>query len=484
VTPRVEFGTKAAADEARDEFTDYLCPDDDRRLKAVRLVSDAPESVVDAVETQALESREANSRSHIIELSQSERNRISEAGGFDGLATTFNWRSAKGSFAREGLSDQFRDAIGALADYDDPIEGAEEWIADAREADATQGTQSASGGARDDGEEDVQQAQRAVEASRTAQSEQCDHARGHCKSGDPEACEFLTDVCGYGEDEAERLLSGSVTPQTPDDEGDDPPEQTKLVTVGGGDLPEMDVTPEQATALSRSWQGYKGAVGSLERGLDDLREEVRNGRQAMRAINSIREAHGQDPLHPNRLHDLLDALEGMPESIPEIRTLDHFGDEPATGAIDEQGDDDRDDSPEQFAAEKQGRLGVDPEPEESPGEKQVNLLGEDAEDPANQALPNTWERRGSNWDAGPYTVQLDKPGRDWEVALVGPEGKFDVATGLRDATDAEAVAEDFIDRVDPGEVSLHSSDSTVQQAAAAAKEAVDTDGGLGRFSDA
>jgi len=477
VTPRIEFGTKSAADEVRDEFSDYLCPDDDRRLKAVRLVSDAPESVVDAVETQALESREAETRSHTVELSQSQRDRISEVGGFDGLATTFNWRSAAGTFAREGVSDQFDDAIGSLADYDDPVEGAEEWIADARESDATQGTQTASGGARDAGEEDVQQAQRAAEASRTAQSEQCDHARGHCKSGEPEACEFLTDVCGYDESEAERLLSGSVTPQTPDDEGDDPPEQTQLVTVGGGDLPEMDVTPEQATALSRSWQGYKGAVGTLERGLDDLREEVRNGRQAMRAINSIREAHGQDPLHPNRLHDLLEALEKMPGSIPEIRTLDHFGDEPATD-----GDDDPDDSPEQFAAEKQGRLGVDLEAEENPGEKQVTLTGGDADDPSNQALPNDWERRGSNWDGGPYTVQLDKPGRDWVVKLTGPEGKFDVATGLRDATDAEAVAEDFVDRVDPDDISLHSSDSTVQQAAAAAKEAVENGGGLERFA--
>ena len=38
----IEFGTKATADSYREEYEEYLCSQDDARLKAVRFSSDAP----------------------------------------------------------------------------------------------------------------------------------------------------------------------------------------------------------------------------------------------------------------------------------------------------------------------------------------------------------------------------------------------------------------------------------------------------------
>jgi len=321
VSQRIEFGSKQAADAARNQFEEYICPvDDDRRLKTVAFVSDAPDGVLDQAEAQALDSRESEQLSTDMAgpLGQETRDRISEMGGFDGPATTFSWRRAKAIFAREGLTDKFSDALGFIADYEDPQEGAEAWIRQARESDATQGTMSASGGARDVGEEDTRQQMKAAEAGRTAQAEGCDHARGHCENGEPEACEFLQQTCGYSEEEVEEILGLA------DDRHQGETEQTDLVTVGGGRFPEMQVTPEEAGALRRAWRSYKAGVGSIEGLLSDLRTEVVRTRQAWATINRLRGEHDQPDLHPDRLHGLLENLAEMPASIPEVRILDHF----------------------------------------------------------------------------------------------------------------------------------------------------------------
>ncbi|WP_238705359.1 hypothetical protein [Natrinema pallidum] len=48
MTERIEFGSKAAADQFRDEYADHLCTDDDRRLKTVAISSSAPDHVLEA----------------------------------------------------------------------------------------------------------------------------------------------------------------------------------------------------------------------------------------------------------------------------------------------------------------------------------------------------------------------------------------------------------------------------------------------------
>jgi len=280
MTERVEFGSKELADQYREDHEEHLCSEDDARLRTVAFSDDVPEDVLEQARLKAQEGRaEREAESVTASLTPGERERISEAGGFDRTTSIFNWRSAKGVFAREGAVDQFDAAIGSLTDYDDPAEGAEDWIASAKEADARQGTQSISGGARDEGVQEAQEQRTIAEQSRRAQAKQCDHARGHCKHGDPEACEFLRDACGLEDEEIEQLLDGDS-------------------------FEESEIAGKAAGALKRSWEGYKGGISDLDEALEQAREAWRHAQQAARAINEIREAHGQDPIHFDRLEEL------------------------------------------------------------------------------------------------------------------------------------------------------------------------------------
>jgi len=321
-TTAVEFGGMPAADNAREEWAEYRCPiDDDKRQKTVVFASDTPSDVLDTIRNAADEGlAEAQQESVTADLSDAEREKISDADGFSQKVTVFSWQSAKGVFVREGLGDQFRDAIGSLTDYDDPAEGAESYVRENKQSDAEQGTQSVSGGRRDHGHEEEQTRRKMEDAAAKAQQQGCNHARDVCENGDPDACEFLTEACGYDEEEVDRLLSDNRQ-----DVRADETEQDELVTVGGdGRYPEMDVTPGEAGALRDSWSGYRSATGQLKEAVETVREEVVHARQAWRAIQSIRANHGLDEEHPNRLHDSLEALEGLPEDIPEVLTLDHF----------------------------------------------------------------------------------------------------------------------------------------------------------------
>ncbi|MEA5388350.1 hypothetical protein VB779_15760 [Haloarculaceae archaeon H-GB11] len=236
-----------------------------------------------------------------VPLDESEKERV---GPFTGENNLLKARSVKGVALDQGVSD--------WTSYYDPALTVDEH----REVMAEAGTEG--GGKRLDAVDSA--GEKAGRAAETAAAEECDHARGHCEHGDPDACEFLTTSCGYAEEQVDHLLAEGDRRDTIEETT----EQQDLVTVGGGEFPEIDVTPQVAGALHRSWQGYRGATGRLSRELDDVREAVTDARQAIRAINAIRERHGQDPLHPDKLHDLLDALAEMPQAIPEVRTLEHF----------------------------------------------------------------------------------------------------------------------------------------------------------------
>ncbi|MCD2202756.1 hypothetical protein [Halobacterium sp. KA-6] len=114
--------------------------------------------------------------------------------------------------------------------------------------------------------------------------EECDHARDHCEHGDPDACEFLSDACGYDDEEVAAIL----------DENDPDSEQ--------------DIEGEAAGALGRAWQGYKAAIARLAQEIDDALEAKRNAEQAAAAINAIRADHGQEPIELERLEELSDRL--------------------------------------------------------------------------------------------------------------------------------------------------------------------------------
>ncbi|MUW13941.1 hypothetical protein GJ633_04135 [Halorubrum sp. CBA1125] len=579
MTERIKFGSKDAADRIREQHAEHLCVDDDKRLKTVAFSSDTPESLLQRIEAEATEDRAVDrERSNTAELTDRERNRISDLDGFDRTTTTLSWASAKGVFEREGLGDQFWDAMGYLTDYDDPAEGAEQYVAEYQE-------RGSGGGSRDVGEEDITGAQREANAAAREQAEGCDHAHDVCRNGEPEACEFLADACGYDEEEVDQLLGA---------EEDDP-----------ADADPDEITGEAAGALSRSWNGYKGAIAAFGDALDQAAEAWKHANQAAEAINGIRDRHGQGPLHFDALEvanaDLLDltrkaaadcvechadhsehdhavdadALEDLRKFVDEGAPATPVGTSdtkdrptdaelaeraperpPAKGqdtdpkgpaapidtspnhdpagypdtpesvyyrgtpvspfdmesnvrddrraisprddqrdqrrhreqldtiaAADATADEETPNGSEQFANEQQGTLGVDVDADQAAEEKQVTLGGADASDTTG-ALPAAWRREGSTWVAGPFRVQLDSPnGSRWSVRLYGPDHRFDVATDIRTAQQAEAIAEGFTDRVAPDAVSFHSNDSTVPEAAAEAKaDATPDSGGLTEYT--
>jgi hypothetical protein len=299
VSEPVEFGTKAAADRAREEYDEYVCPvDDDRRLKTVAFVSDTPDELLSSVRATAEASRldEADGTG-LIELGESERERIKAVDGFDqGVANVGNWRRARALYAREGHPEWFAEDIPALADYDDPSEGAGEQLERRqRGASGIEGGRTGRGGsARNEGERDARDRRRQAEAARAQERGECDHARGHCEHGDPDACEFLQDVCGYSESEVDALL-----PDTSADGG-----------LESGDPDEDELTGEQAGVVHRAMGGYIGGVEEAERALETLREAWANAQQAADAVNGVRRSVGYEPQHFHRLEafqaDLMD----------------------------------------------------------------------------------------------------------------------------------------------------------------------------------
>lgn len=567
-----DFGSRDAANAVRDDHGEHLTDAYDRRYSTVEVADDAPEHVVEDIRARVFDSRESENKTPMAgELSESEREAIRDVGGFTQHASTLNWRKAKGVFQREGATDKWRDALGFMADYEDPQEGAEAWIQQARKADATKGTAGASGGARDDGMQGLNADQKAADAARTAMSEHCDHAEKVCRHGDPEACEALQQECGLSEEDVGQIMGS---------EADDDP---------GGQTTFEDLTGTQKGALSRAWNGYKAAVGTLDRHLSEVREAFEHAEKAALAIDAIEEQiddqdtdefrrlaehhrtlaqlcedhstpnHGQpdvdesdergpypedealaarepdrpavptkpddlakreherevlremaseghrmrrareepDPVIPRqagpraeqiteeaRIHDHAERMDRQPhrrekrrESFAQVADRD-----PRVSSG-------RDDAPEQFAAEKQGTLGVGVEADQVAEEKQVTLTGEDeSESPG--ALPSDWQMGASaegfegatKWVAGPYGVAVTGEG-PYTVRLSGRGNSFNIATGVRDPQRAVAIADEFTDRVAPDEVNFHSSDATVQQAAADAKRATTNEsGGLSQFA--
>ena len=321
---RVEFGGRPAAKKAREEYAEHVAEEDDRRFKTV-VFEDAGLSptTVDAIKADADEGLAASeTRSHSEPLTDRERKKIKEAGGFSQTVTTANWRSAKGTFTANGMGDRFRDAIGSLTDGDDPAELAQSWIEQAKQGGNDGDSRAVSGGARDDGEQDIIDRQRQQAAAQVVMSEEYANARRWCKKGDEDACDALVEEFDISREEAMKMLGMS----TDEPDTSETTEQTELVTVGGdGDFPEMQITKAAAGALRDSWTSYKAATGAIEDAIETLREEVGRGRRSMNAINAIREAGGQDDIEAEKLGTLLGRLAEMPGNIPQVATLAEYG---------------------------------------------------------------------------------------------------------------------------------------------------------------
>lgn len=284
----IEFGSKTAADAVRDEFADHLCSDDDRRLKEVVFASTTPDDVLDQARQQALDSRaERETGPGQAPLTDHERGEIDFS---KGRANVLWARSIKGIAADEGVDDWTAHVDPSLTvdEHREVMEKA------AREG---------GGRRREDTETGVEKAGR---ASRRAQAEGCDHARGHCEAGDPDACEHLKSRCGLSDSEVQSLLS--------DFDGDDSDDQ--------------GIEGAAAGALDRSWSGYQGAVRRLSQAIEAADQAWTNAQQAAKAINGVRDGHGQDPIHFETLEaaqaDLLDLSRKAAADCHECHA-DHSG---------------------------------------------------------------------------------------------------------------------------------------------------------------
>ncbi|WP_248299408.1 hypothetical protein [Halorhabdus amylolytica] len=276
MSPTVEFGSKAVADTYRDEHPDHICPDDDARLKTVTFRSGTPEWLLDQAERDAMDERaERETSTGQVGLSDAEKDEIDFSVG---NASVPHARAVKAIARDEGVDDWLS--------YYDPTLVVDEHREVMRRA-AREG-----GGRRLDSEDSA--LERAGRAARAAEAEECDHAAGHCRHGDPDACEFLTDACGYDPDEVDDLLADA------DDRHDDEPEQQQL-------------TGKQAGAYSRALGGYRAALASLRELTDAVRTQRRHAEQAWAAMAAIREDTGQDVEKPQELHALLESLAEVPD---------------------------------------------------------------------------------------------------------------------------------------------------------------------------
>lgn len=432
MSPTVEYGSKDAADAAREKWDEYLCPDDDRRLKTVRFVGDVPDRVLERAELEAAESLgERESGPGQAELTDHEKDRIDFSKG----RANVPWAQSIKAIARDEGVDDWTAHVDPTLSVD---EHREEMDRAAREG----------GGQRMDAEETARET--AGRYSRQAQSDECDHYRGGCENGHPEACEFLQQRCNYDADEVAEILA---------DHSQDV-DETEQQTLTG----------KQAGAYHRSLSGYRSAIAALRELIDAVREERRNAEQAWSAMVAIRRDTGQDVEDPEQLHELLDSLADIPDGHRLSTLHEHMAQE----------DVDESDESSSWSVEKQGTLGSGVEADEVAEEKQVTLAGEDS-DSSVGAVPSAWRRQGSTWQGGPFSVQMDKPGQKWVVRLLGPNGREEIAR-VKDVTQAEEIAEGFVDRVTPDEISMHSNDGTVPEAAAAAKaEATPDSGGLSAY---
>ena len=282
--PTVEFEHMATADSFREDYPEHLCPDDDARTKTVTFVSGTPDRVLEEAEAAA-----------ISEAAETE-------GGLSGAADLTRKDRRALDFARDGVNVPKARWVKALAqEYGvDPwqhvdlaeIDHAEDARPMFESARRTGGTNRGGGAQYDDEATERERRDRRSGAEKHV-SEGCDHAEGHCRNGDPAACEYLESECGVPPERVDQLLSPpeSAPPESPS-------EGTPEVDPEAADL-----SGEALGALKRSWGGYNAAVDDLRAAVETIEAALEDANGAARAINGIRAEAGQPPIH-------FDSLEG------------------------------------------------------------------------------------------------------------------------------------------------------------------------------
>jgi len=291
MSKRIEFGKRQAANQVRDEFSEHITGELDRRHKALYIADDTPREAKREIESRAAASRaRQESGPGQAPLTDAEKKR------FDFSKDKMNVlkaRSIKAVFQDEGVDDWLS--------FVDPTLTVSEHYQIAEEAKRQER------GQRKDAQESDEERIRRLRNQQGAA--ECDHAEDHCVMGDQDACEFLRDECGFDEEDVQTILELEAEA-------------------------EQEISGEAAGALKRSWQGYKGSIATLDDVLEDLDEEWHHAQQAAKAINRVREQHGQQPLHFHRLErlqaDLDELVHGMSEDCSECHGVHREGHSPGS----------------------------------------------------------------------------------------------------------------------------------------------------------
>jgi hypothetical protein len=308
VVEKLDFKSRPVALDVAEENSEYVAESNDKRTTTVPFTDDIPASTLENLEAKAMALHAENDEPTLTQIELTEQEKRDLNFSRDGVSLV-GARYLKGLGGEYGV-DPFQHVD--LAEID-AVADARPILERARRSGSSRGDQAN----YDDTAAERERRDRRRGAEKYA-SEECGRAEDYCEGGDEAACDYLVDECGLAREEAERMMGLSDEPITADTE------QTELVTVGDG-AESIDVTPEQAGTLRRSWQGYKGAVSEIEDALNTLRERTTDARRAMQAINGIRNQHGQRDTDPERLNELLAEADRIPASIPEPTRLNQHG---------------------------------------------------------------------------------------------------------------------------------------------------------------
>lgn len=282
---RISFNRMDEAREFRAEHREHLCSDDDARSKEVVLSSSAPEEILAEAEERAVGGARSDVKPRMAELSDREREKLEARPGWTWQQNGMEARWAKGTLQGEGATEWL-----------DFYEAGEGWegglknMAASAERSAQTGAATGQRIDRDPATASAERLQRAAEG--TAQA--CDHAEDVCRMGDPDACEFLRETCGFSEAEVAELAAAEERLETV-------PEPPERVTAG-------EPTGAQLNVLRRSWGGYKGALAAIREG-EEVERHHNLAHRAFDAINSVRAELGQEPLEPRELPEALQEAE-------------------------------------------------------------------------------------------------------------------------------------------------------------------------------
>jgi hypothetical protein len=319
---RIEFGSKDAADELREQYPEHVHESDDRRKKTVAFEPDTPENVLDQAGREATISMDQHKEYGQVPLTAAERDRLEDRYSWNWSDHGFHAQAAKALLQEEGGT--------PWLDYYDHSIGVDEHLSvidSGKEMSARRGLSGpGETGRRDDREQSEAEIARNLDE---AHSRMCRRAEDACEEGEEEACEALLQDCGYSEDEIAALMEATrelgespldvydptteadettsfedwareqeparpdpeeidgPVPERPDPPTPDEPDDEELRRLAPVRLEEM--SGATLGALRKAWAGYKMA-----------RAEDREAHERMdeyaEIINGIRVVNDQEPI--------------------------------------------------------------------------------------------------------------------------------------------------------------------------------------------